>query len=57
MVFHSIIIGLIAYAIFMAMGVPQEKSENRSVVLGGIALIYMVLFGHGAPIAINKSLI
>lgn len=57
MVFHSIIIGLIVYAIFMEMGVPQEKSENRSVLLGGVALIYMVLFDHDDPTAINKALI
>jgi len=49
MVFHSAIIGLIIYAIMIFNNTEQEKAENRSVLIAGIALIYMVIFGHKTP--------
>ena len=33
-----------------------KVAEDRSVLLGGIVLIYMVLFGHGLPNKINKNI-
>ena len=34
----------------------QIVSENRSILLGALILVYMILFGHGLPNSINKNL-
>jgi hypothetical protein len=57
MLLHSAIISVI---IFLAMRYALKKdiknSENTSLLLGSIVLIYMLLFGHGLPNKINKNL-
>jgi hypothetical protein len=57
MLVHSVIIGILLY-IFMIYVLGQSKivAENRSILLASILLIYMILFGHGLPTSINKSL-
>jgi len=57
MFFHSVIICVILYG-FMAYILGQNKSqaENRSIFWASFALMYMILFGHGAPTSINKNL-
>jgi ABC-type phosphate transport system permease subunit len=57
MIVHSVIIGILLY-IFMIyiLGQPQMVAENRSILLGSFALMYMILFGHGLPTSINPSL-
>jgi hypothetical protein len=57
MVFHSIIIALILFFImFMLLKQPRHIAEDRSVLIGAIALAYMVLFGHGLPNRINRNI-
>ncbi len=58
MAVHSLFIGLFSYAV-MAYLLRQAKSvaEDRSVLIGGIALVYMVLFGHGLPTRINSNIL
>lgn len=53
--FHSLVITIILYVI-MRFGLNQSQtmSSNRSILIGAIALIYMILFGHGLPTQINK---
>jgi hypothetical protein len=57
MIMHALIIGLLLY-LFMIfiLGQPQMIAENRSVLLGGMVLVYMMLFGHGLPTSMNKNL-
>jgi len=57
MFLHSLIIGLVLY-IIMVFGLKQRPivAENRSILLAALILIYMILFGHGLPGAINKDL-
>ena len=57
MLLHSFIIGMLLY-VFMVyiLGQKQIVAENRSMVLSSIALIYMIIFGHGLPTKINKNL-
>jgi len=57
MLLHSFIIGMLLY-VFMVyiLGQKQIVAENRSIVLSSIALIYMIIFGHGLPTKINKNL-
>ena len=43
-------LALVAYAV-MVYGLKQGAvmAENRSVLLGALAVAYMVVFGHQAP--------
>ena len=50
MLFHSVILMLISYVLMRyVLGQSSSVAEDRSVLLGGVALVYMVLFGHGLP--------
>ena len=53
--FHSLVITVILY-IIMKFFLKQSESMslNRSIVIGALALIYMILFGHGMPTHLNK---
>jgi hypothetical protein len=55
MVLHSVIIGIILYLI-MVLGLGQQANvaENRSILIAAVVLIYMILFGHGLPLKLNK---
>ena len=57
MLLHSVIIGVLLY-VFMIfiLGQRQSVAENRSILLAGLILVYMILFGHGLPTAINPNL-
>jgi hypothetical protein len=57
MLIHSVIIGVVLY-VFMVYILKQRQTvaENRSIVLAAIALIYMIMFGHGMPTKVNKDL-
>ena len=54
-VFHAFVITVILYVI-MKFGLKQSQTMalNRSILVGAIALIYMILFGHGLPTRVNK---
>lgn len=57
MVVHSLIIGVLLYFFMVfVLGQKQSVAENRSILLAAVILIYMILFGHGLPKAINKNL-
>ncbi len=57
MLLHSLIIGIVLYLLMVyALGQKQIVAENRSIVLGALVLIYMVVFGHGLPTSMNKDL-
>jgi len=54
---HSAIIGVVLYLILLyVVKQSPSKAENMSVLVGGAALVYMVLFGHGVPTKINTDL-
>jgi hypothetical protein len=54
---HSVIIGIILY-VSMRFGLKQENNvaENRSILIGSIVLIYMILFGHGLPLKLRQNI-
>jgi hypothetical protein len=57
MLIHSIIIGFLLYVFMMyILGQRQAVAENRSILIASIVLAYMIMFGHGLPVAINKNL-
>lgn len=55
MTLHSLIIGIMLY-VFMIFGLGQqnEVAERRSILIASVVLIYMILFGHGLPLKLNK---
>jgi len=54
---HSAVIGVVLYLILLyVLKQSPSKAENMSVLVGGVALVYMVLFGHGLPTKINANL-
>ena len=57
MLLHSTIIGILLY-FFMTFIFRQNSvvAENRSILIAAFILIYMILFGHGLPVSINKNL-
>ena len=57
MVLHSVVIALILY-IFMVYALNQNYmvAETRSVFIGAIVLLYMLMFGHALPGKINNML-
>lgn len=55
---HSVIIAIIAYLVMLyVLKQPQLMAENRSILLGAIALVYMILFGHGLPTKISSNVL
>lgn len=57
MLLHATIIGIVLYVgMIYGLGQRQAVAENRSIVLASLVLIYMIVFGHGLPGAINKNL-
>jgi len=54
-VFHAFIITLLLYIIMIFfLKQSQTMALNRSILIGSLALAYMILFGHGLPTQINK---
>ena len=53
--FHAFILTVILYLIMkFALRQSQTMALNRSILIGAIALIYMILFGHGLPTRVNR---
>jgi hypothetical protein len=57
MLLHSIMIAIVLYIIMIFfLKQRQVVAENRSILLGAFALIYMILFGHGLPKSMNRDI-
>ena len=57
MVLHSVVIGIILYAIMLfILKQSQAVAENRSILIASCVLIYMIVFGHGMPGRINTQI-
>ena len=53
--FHAAIIAILLYIIMkFFLNQSETMSLNRSIIIGALVLIYMILFGHGLPTHINK---
>lgn len=54
-VFHAFLITLVLYVLMkFALGQSQTMALNRSVLVGALALAYMILFGHGLPTRLHR---
>ncbi len=50
MVFHGIVIAVIAYVLMrFVLKQSQSQSVTRSSILGAVAAVYMIMFGHKLP--------
>ena len=57
MLLHSVVIGILLFVIMTyILKQKQEVAVDRSLVISGLVLVYMVTFGHGIPNKINKNL-
>jgi putative effector of murein hydrolase len=57
MVLHSVVIGVVLYLLMVfVFNQTPRLAENRSILIAATVLIYMILFGHGLPTKINKTL-
>ena len=57
MFIHSAIISIVIYVIMkFLLKQPEIVSQNRSVLIGALILIYMILFGHSLPMNINRNI-
>ena len=57
MAFHGLLIAIILYVIMVFLLKQQPiVAENRSIIIGALVIIYMILFGHGLPGPINKNI-
>lgn len=53
--YHAVIIALILYVLMrFVLRQSQTMAMNRSILVGAVALVYMILFGHGLPTHINR---
>ena len=57
MLLHSAGIGGVSYLVmFFVLRQSATVAEYRSILIAGIALVYMMLFGHRLPTSLNKNL-
>jgi hypothetical protein len=53
--FHAVVLSVVLFLLMrFALGQSPSMALTRSVLLGAIALIYMILFGHGLPTHMNR---
>jgi len=58
MFIHSAIITIVIYVIMKYILKQSEmKAQDRSILIGALVLIYMILFGHGLPRNMNPNII
>ena len=58
MFIHAAIIAAILYIIMVFIfKQSSSKAQDRSILIGAIILIYMILFGHGMPGRINSNIL
>ena len=57
MLLHSVVLSIILYLIMVyVLQQSTIKAQNRSILLGAVIVIYMILFGHGLPTKINNQI-
>ena len=57
MFIHSAIITVILYVIMKFLLKQTDMvAQDRSILIGALILVYMILFGHSLPTHINKNI-
>lgn len=53
--FHAFIITLVLYVLMrFVLKQSQTMALNRSILIGALVLVYMILFGHRLPTRVNR---
>ena len=53
---HAAILGVVLYVLMIyVLKQSTPLAENRSILIAAVALIYMILFGHGLPKKLNAN--
>ena len=57
MVLQSAVFSIVLY-VFMIFGLGYNDNiaENRSILIGSCVSVYMILFGYGLPVKLNKNI-
>ena len=54
-VLHAFILTIVLYVLMkFLLRQSQTMALNRSILIGALALAYMILFGHRLPTRVNK---
>ena len=57
MFIHSVIITAILYVIMKFILKQSDMvAQDRSILIGALILVYMILFGHSLPTHINRNI-
>ena len=57
MFIHSVIITAILYVIMKFILKQSDMvAQDRSILIGALSLVYMILFGHSLPTHINRNI-
>lgn len=58
MLVHALLIAASLYLV-MVYGLHQadERAQARSMMIGAVVLIYMLLFGHSFPMSMRRSML
>lgn len=53
---YAAILGVVLYVLMVyVLKQSTPLAENRSILIAAVALIYMILFGHGLPKKLNAN--
>tara|TARA_B100001287_G_scaffold261294_1_gene250209 strand:+ start:35 stop:229 length:195 start_codon:yes stop_codon:yes gene_type:complete len=55
-IMHSAILVVVLFFVMKAMGQSEAMAMSRSVLIGALALAYMIMYGHKMPGALNPRL-
>jgi hypothetical protein len=57
MVLHGALVAVVLYLLMKyVLGQSDAKALTRSVLLGLLVAVYMLVFGHGLPNRVNSNL-
>jgi hypothetical protein len=55
--FHSVILGVLSYFIMVfVLKQSYNVAQDRSMLIAGLAFVYMMLFGHSLPKSVNRNI-
>jgi len=58
MLVHALLIAVILYLVmFYGLRQADAVAQARSMLIGAVVLIYMLLFGHGLPTSMRHSML
>tara|TARA_Y100001958_G_C20911784_1_gene329632 strand:- start:337 stop:531 length:195 start_codon:yes stop_codon:yes gene_type:complete len=55
-IMHSAILVVVLFFAMKAIGQSEAMAMSRSVLIGALALAYMVMYGHKMPRSLNPRL-